>query len=163
MLTLREITHEQRLLLEQINENEGELTPVMEEALTINQENLQAKTESYVVVINKLEDYGESLDKEIKRLTAKKKAIEHSLSFLKSNLKMAIQLFGPVQTPFNKISLRKTVQMVIKDTDQVPGEFATIKTEIQIDKTALKKAIESGAIKPSIHYFIKEEFHLQIK
>jgi hypothetical protein len=60
-----------------------------------------------------------------------------------------------------KVSLRKSVQTIIDDLDQVPKQYKTVKVETTPDKTAIKKAIQEGEIIEGAH--LEEKNNLQIR
>jgi hypothetical protein len=59
------------------------------------------------------------------------------------------------------LSLRKSKSVEIIDADAIPQQFKTVKTTETINKTEIKKAIESGEIVSGAT--IKENKNLQIK
>jgi hypothetical protein len=81
-------------LLKLIEEAEGELTPEIEQALALTEEEFEAKAVSYGFVVKSFEDVEEVLDKEIKRLQElKKKATKRAEKF-KDTLDKAMSEFG---------------------------------------------------------------------
>ena len=132
-------------LISQIEQAEGELTPELESALTINKSELEVKSIAYVEVIKQRESFNARIDEEIKRLQAIKKANDNLVLRLKNNLLNAVNMFGNFEAGFLKLSTRKlkSVEVTI-DTNDLPKEFKSIKVTEAPDKTAIKKAIESG-------------------
>ena len=74
-----------------------------------------------------------------------------------------MRLFGmeKVDTPTMKLSLRRTQATVIDDLDALPKEYKTVKVETVADKTAIKKAIQSGGEIPGAH--LEENASLQLR
>jgi hypothetical protein len=123
---------------------DGELTPELENALIITQENLQEKAINYGYVIKNFESEVDIIDEEIKRLNALKKARINAVDKLKANISDAMQLFGilEVKAPTFKLSFRKSESVEIYEgLDQ---DFITEKISYQPDKIAIKKAIQEG-------------------
>ena len=132
-------------LISQIEQAEGELTPELESALTINKAELEVKSIAYVEVIKQRESFNARIDEEIKRLQAIKKANDNLVSRLKNNLLNAVNMFGNFEAGFLKLSTRKSKSVEVNiDTNDLPKEFKSIKVTEAPDKTAIKKAIESG-------------------
>ena len=123
---------------------EGELTPELEQALIITQENLQEKAINYGYVIKNFESEVNIIEEEIKRLNALKKARQNAVDKLKNNISDAMQLFGilEVKAPTFKMNFRKSESVeIFEGLDQ---EFITEKVSYQPDKIAIKNAIKEG-------------------
>ena len=132
-------------LISQIEQSEGELTPELENALTINKAELEVKSIAYVEFIKQRESFNARIDEEIKRLQAIKKANDNLVLRLKNNLLNAVNMFGNFEAGFLKLSTRKSKSVEVNiDTNDLPKEFKSIKVTEAPDKTAIKKAIESG-------------------
>ena len=123
---------------------EGELTPELEQALIITQENLQEKAINYGYVIKNFESEVDIIEEEIKRLNSLKKARQNAVDKLKTNISDAMQLFGilEVKAPTFKMNFRKSESVeIFEGLDQ---EFITEKVSYQPDKIAIKNAIKEG-------------------
>lgn len=132
-------------LISQIEQAEGELTPELESALTINKSELEVKSIAYVEFIKSNESYIERINQEIERLKNIKKTSENVNEKLKNNLLNAVNMFGNFEAGFLKLSTRKSKSVEVTiDTNDLPKEFKSIKVTEAPDKTAIKKAIESG-------------------
>ncbi len=132
-------------LISQIEQAEGELTSELESALTINKAELEVKSIAYVEVIKQRESFNARIDEEIKRLQAIKKANDNLVLRLKNNLLNAVNMFGNFEAGFLKLSTRKSKSVEVNiDTNDLPKEFKSIKVTEAPDKTAIKKALESG-------------------
>lgn len=143
--SLYSITTEYRSLMQEIEECEGVLTPELEEGLQINKEQLVVKSESYVHVIKTQEVYIDAIEAEIKRLQALKKQKEKSVDILKSYLLQAVENFGTFTSGFFTFSTRKSSSVeVVCDVNDLPKELKVIKVTETADKTAIKKALQSG-------------------
>jgi hypothetical protein len=143
--SLYQINSEYLDLISQIEQAEGELTPELESALTINKSELEVKSIAYVEVIKQRESFNARVDEEVKRLQAIKKANDNLVLRLKNNLLNAVNMFGNFEAGFLKLSTRKSKSVEVNiDTNDLPKEFKSIKVTEAPDKTAIKKAIESG-------------------
>lgn len=144
MKTLYEITHDYQSLMSEIENNEGEITPELNELLIINETELQTKSIAYLSVIKSSEAFISQIDEEIKRLTALKKRNNTLVDNLKDRLLTAVKLFGNFEVGFTKFGTRKSSQVEVLNVNDLPKEYKVVKVTEQADKVAIKKAIESG-------------------
>ncbi len=142
--SLYHISDEYLTLIQEIEENEGELSPEMEEALKINEAQLQSKSIAYLSVIKKNEYYTAQIDEEIKRLQALKKRSITLTTSLKDRLLDAVKLFGDFETEFNKFGTRKSESIEVENINALPERFKIVKIVESADKKALKEAIKFG-------------------
>lgn len=111
---------------------------------------IEAKLDSYGVIVNELQDDVDKLDKEIKRLDAKKKTITGSIDYLK---KMVMYTMG--QMDKKKVKGERFTWSIVKnggkaplviDADilplDVPEDYQHI--DIGFDRTAIREALEAG-------------------
>lgn len=150
-------------LLEAIAEQEGEITPEQDEQLAINRYELETKAVDYSMAILQLNAWVEMADKEAKRVTSIKNAYKKTSETLKQRITDAMERYDirEVKDATIKVSLRKSVQTIIDDLDQVPKQYKTVKVETTPDKTAIKKAIQEGEIIEGAH--LEEKNNLQIR
>lgn len=161
--SLFKIDRELMALLEAIAEQEGEITPEQDEQLAINRYELETKAVDYSMAILQLNAWVKMADKEAKRVTAIKNAYKKTSETLKQRITDAMERYDikEVKDATIKVSLRKSVQTIIDDLDQVPKQYKTVKVETTPDKTAIKKAIQEGEIIEGAH--LEEKNNLQIK
>lgn len=142
---------------------EGEFTPEMESSLIINQTELQEKAINYGYVIKSFESDVSVIDEEIKRLQAIKKAKSGAIDRMKESVLNAMNIYGiqKVESPTLNLSIRKSKSVDIIFEGVIDDKFKKEKITVSIDKTAIKKAIESGeTVEGAV---IKENDNLQIK
>ena len=161
--TLYGITADLNAILNQLEELGGEITPEIEQALAINEENFAAKSEDYGHAILNLKGMAAAAKAEKERLAALQKFYENTYNRLDNALKTAMVATGhdKVETPTMRLSLRRTTATEVDDLDAVPAEFKTTKVELVADKAAIKKAIQQGEDVPGAH--LVENVSLQIK
>jgi translation initiation factor 2B subunit (eIF-2B alpha/beta/delta family) len=96
---------------------EGELTPEIEQALALTEEEFQDKAVSYGFVVKTFEDVEEVLDKEIKRLTELKKRAAKRAETFKARLDEAMKQFKAerISTPMLTLSYRKSNPVELAD------------------------------------------------
>lgn len=120
---------------------------------------LQTKLDNTICLTKLIDGELDVIDKEIKRLTAEKKAREKKKDWLKNRVDGFVRRQftdenGTLDTeglnkykltlPHSKISYRKSTSVDVYDLNAVPKEFVKIKTETSPDKTAIKNAINDG-------------------
>lgn len=144
------INEEQLKLVQQLEQSEGELTPELEEALTLSEKNLKQKAVAYNEVITAKKLFISGVDSEIKRLQALKKREGKTVERLESNLLSAVKTFGVFEIGTLKFGTRKStvLEMTEGNISAIPTEFKTSTTTVKVDKTAIKKflAIEGNEI-----------------
>lgn len=159
--SLFQITEEQSYLLQIIEENEGELTPELEEALTLNQMGLEVKAESYIHVIKRLQadvQLAKDYEATAKAFRAKKeKAIER----LEQALLNAVLRFDKIETGIHTVSTRKSESVEITDEQKLSTEYTTVKLVVTPNKTLIKSAIKAGKEVPGA--VLKVNDNLSIK
>ena len=142
--SIYEISNDYLTLMNEIEQADGEITSEMESQLQINEGELQSKSIAYLSVIKERETFVSQIDEEIKRLTALKKRNNSLVNRLKENILNAVNLFGTIETKFNKFSTRKSESVEVLDVNELPKEFKVIKVTEQADKKAIKEALKNG-------------------
>ena len=160
-MNLYEITRE-ALELASLLETE-ELTPELEAALVINQEQLQAKAGNYAKVIANIQSDADAIDTEIKRLKAMKESKERAIDRLKDAVKnaMLVSNIDKIESPLFKLALRRSESVEVDLVEALPSDFRNIKNVVTADKVAIKEAIKRG--ENVIGARLIENFNLQIK
>ena len=162
MKSLFNITAEARELASALIE--GELSEELENALVINQNELQEKSINYAYAIKSIESDIDAIDAEIKRLQALKSSRTNAIDRMKSAVLDALTIYGieKVTSPTLNLSVRLNPEAVeIVNEYQIPQEFFKEKVTISIDKTAIKEAIKSGQEVPGA--VINRKSRLEIK
>ena len=146
---------------------DGELSPELETALTINKAELQGKAVAYAYVIKESEDTVSVIDAEIKRLQGLKKTEQNKATRLKETISNAMNLYGitEIKTETLKLNFRRSEGVSVGVSvgyESLPNELVTIVPEQRKPNlTAIKKAIKEGE---SVTGFeIEERYSLQIK
>ena len=140
--TLYKISEDYNELMNSIEENEGVLTEDQEQALVINEKELQSKSISYLEFIRSREGFLLIVDDEIKRLQAIKKRNNTLIDKLKSNLLGAVNLFGEFTVGTVTFGTRKSESITVEDVNSLPSEYKTIKVTEAANKAELKKALK---------------------
>lgn len=146
-LSLYQIQNEHIQIVEQLINNEGELTDELEVAMTINKEQLETKGTCYAFIVKELEGENDLIDIEIKRLTGLKSTRNKTIDKLKTNLSTAMQVFEveEIKTPLIKINFRKSESVEVLDMALLDEKFKKISEPVtSADKTKIKEAIKGG-------------------
>ena len=161
--TLYSITSEMSKIMFMIEEAGGEMTPEIETALAINEEQFATKAVDYGHAILNLKAMAAAAKAEKERLAGLQKFYENTQKRLEGALSQAMQVFGQdkVENATMRLSLRHTTATEVDDIALLPKQYKTVKVEEVADKTAIKKAIQSGEDVPGAH--LVENVSLQIK
>ena len=159
-MTLYHISDEQRRLNAMLEENGGEVTPEIEEALAVNETNFVQKAESYGYAILHYKAVVAAVKAEKDRLDAIKKTAENAIARMEERIVAAMQQFDrpKVEADTLKLSLRRSERVVVDDENAVPADCKTIKAEGS--KTELKRHLKAGE---DCGAHIEENTSLQIK
>lgn len=160
-MNIYEITQEAQYLAVLLETEE--LTPELEEALIINQDQLQAKAVNYAKVIANYQAESDAIDQEIKRLKAMKDSREKKIEWLKESVKKAMLVSGieKVESPLFKLALRRSEAVEVDLVEALPNAFQNVKNVVTADKVAIKEAIKRGENITGAR--LVENFNLQIK
>ena len=160
-MNLYEITQEAQYLAVLLETEE--LTPELEEALIINQDQLQAKAVNYAKVIANYQAESDAIDQEIKRLKAMKESRDKKVEWLKESVKKAMLVSGieKVESPLFKLSVRRSEAVEVDLVEALPNAFQNVKNVVTADKVAIKEAIKRGENITGARLI--ENFNLQIK
>ncbi|HFB6860263.1 TPA: siphovirus Gp157 family protein [Neisseria gonorrhoeae] len=108
----------------------------------------EVKAQSVIAYIKNQEITEKMLEEHIGRMTGKLKAVKAQNQSLKDYLARNMQAAGITEIKADdgtfKASFRKSEAVVILDEAQIPAEFMREAVKTEPDKTAIRKAIESG-------------------
>lgn len=168
MSTLYEIQGEYLTLMEYADSVED--TQLFLDTLESIQGELEVKADNYGIVISELKAAVNKYDTEIKRLTAKKEALENNIEIMKQRLKEAIELMevkdGCLQTEHYKFRICKNGGKlpVHLDLDEKHPELFPEKyqdTKIVLNKDKIREDLEAG-IEMSCAHIGERGTHLRI-
>lgn len=127
-MNIFQLAYELQDIINQLEENGGEITPEIEEQLDINQEGIKHKVEAYTQVIHQLEADIEAIKVESKRLADLKKRKEATIESVKKLILYAIDMFG------------ETAKSGSKFIDFGTGKVSTRKSEsLEVNENAYKE------------------------
>ena len=119
MASIFNIQQDLYAIFDSIEENEGEITPELEEALTIKREEFSTKIQGYVAYIKQLELDNKGIKEEIARLKDLQKSKEKTIDNLKKIMAMAIDAFGDTNKAGNKFLDYGTGKVSIRKSDSI--------------------------------------------
>lgn len=119
MASIFNIQQDLYAIFNSIEENEGELTPELEEALTIKREEFSTKIQGYVAYIKQLELDNKGIKEEIARLKDLQKSKEKTIDNLKKIMAMAINDFGDTNKSGTKFLDYGTGKVSIRKSDSI--------------------------------------------
>lgn len=159
-ITLYQISEDQRRLNAMLEETGGELTPELEEALAITEQNFVSKAENYGKAILHYKQMVAAAKAETDRIKAIQKTCENAIARMEERLRDAMILFDKpkVEMATLKLSLRKSERVVIDDENNLPADCIVVKTEVS--KTDVKRHLKAGE---TIGAHLEENQSLQIR
>lgn len=160
-MNLYELTAEQARIEDLLEQNGGEITPEIEEALTLTAEALPRKVDGYGVLIRQFAAAEAACDAEIKRLQGLKKTAQNAQRGMKDRILYAMQSFGfdKLAGETTKFSTRasKAVEidedlllcryrLAIHDFQETLPDWLTL--EVKVSKTAISNAYKATGVTP---------------
>ena len=142
--SLYNITLDQLILINELEDADGELTDDLESRLEITKSEINHKSIAYLSVIRGKEVENLAIKEEIKRLQGLVKRNDNLTNRLKNNLLNAVKVFGSFEVGFNKFGTRKSSTVQVDNVNSLPADYKTIKIVESADKKALKEAIKAG-------------------
>lgn len=141
----------------------GEIKPEIMQQLSISRNELETKAVDYGYVIKAFDDEIDIIDREIERLEERKAYVKKNKERMKTIVSSAMEEFGinKIKSETLQLSFRKSESVDVFDESLVDDKFKKVKTEISLDKTAIKNAIKNGEDVQGAK--IVEKNNLQIK
>lgn len=145
-VNLYHIDVEHEKLLNQIEDNDGEITEEMMNLLSVNEMNLQVQLVSVSGIVEMLSDRKEALIMRKKAFEEEIKKISTMEEKLKNRIAYYMEKYGiqKIESPECKITTRKSTSVVVEDVNMLPEQYVRVRETREPDKKAIKKAIEEG-------------------
>lgn len=160
-MNLYELTAEQARIEDLLEENGGEITPEIEEALTLTAEALPKKVDGYGVLIRQFAAAEAACDAEIKRLQGLKKTAQNAQKGMKDRILYAMQTFGfdKLAGETTKFSTRSSKAVDVNEDvllmnyrEKIARFVSTlpdwISLEVKVSKQVIKDAYKTTGITP---------------
>ena len=145
MSTLYEITSEYQALLDYADGTDLEDQKIFADTLESIQGELTVKADGYAAVIAEISGSIKKFDAEIKRLTARRDAMENSIKRMKETLFNAMKAMemDEIKTDFHKFKIcNNGGKQALEVTGEVPESYT--KVIIEPDNDKIRAAIEAG-------------------
>ena len=144
--TLPQLVSKANLLAEKLIESGGELDPVTEAALTVNEKELALKVDAYAVIMDRFKFEADFYKAKAKEMQAHAKAIENAAERLKNNLKFALKTLGQSEVSGieYRFKLTNSKPKLLIDEALLPDEFKTQVVSYEPDKDKIHDALNSG-------------------
>lgn len=147
-MTLYDLTVHFQTILEMAEDGEIDMD-VVNGTLDCVEADIEQKLDSYGVVINELSNDIENIEKEIKRLTEKKRTIDNNITRMKGAIKDAMEAMGKKKIQGDKFTWtiaknggKRPVVFNVSSLTEIPSEYK--KVEYKIDRDKIRDALESG-------------------
>ena len=133
-------------IISQLEDNGGELTPELEEALAINEANLVTKVEAYLEVIAKYKALAAEAAEREKQYAAYKRIATNVERSMRERLAYALERMGrdKVEIGMRKVSFLSSTAVNITDEASIPASY--VRVETKIDKESLKRDLKAGLV-----------------
>lgn len=157
------IQSEHLQLMRVIEENEGEITPELNEQLELTKEQFEDKAVSYGYLMKHINDESVIIKNEIDRLNKILASKDKLETELKERLTDAMINFGIDKVSKNNLTLsfRKSEILVIDPETEIPTEYIKTSVTTSSDKVKMKSDVKAGKVIPGVS--ILEKKNLQIK
>lgn len=146
--SLYEIQAEYAELIAQLLDADGELTPEMEMALLINQEELQNKAEAYALRILEFNGMASMIKMEAERLQKRATQLERTSDHLKSIIDAAMKQFNVDKIKTDKVTLSyrksKSVEVPEGFADNIL-KYVSIEAKLNVDALVSAKEAADAA------------------
>lgn len=151
-ITWRNLSDEVLALVDLIDSSVDDETGEIHDAETLQQleddleDKLKKKGGSIIEVIRYQEDDLTAITNEIERLTNIKKVMQKKNANFKEYIRYNMEKMGvnKIETPNGILSLRKSTRVIVEDNTKVPVAYQKTKIDVTVDKTAIKKDLQSG-------------------
>ncbi|WP_290449059.1 siphovirus Gp157 family protein [uncultured Parasutterella sp.] len=142
-----------------VNEETGEIEGTA--ALELTGAEAQEKILNTFCYVKELEADAKTLAEQIKNLQARKKSLERTAMFFKSQCSDAMHALGVSKLKNSQITggFRKTTSVQIEDLDSLPVDF--IRIEKSADKLALKAQLSEGVVIPGASLVTNESLSIR--
>jgi hypothetical protein len=116
--SLYQIRIDHLTLIQEIEDNDGELDEEIEKQLALTNEEFEDKAVSYGLVVKHFDDEADIIAKEIQRLSTRLSAVNKRKELFKERLSEAMKQFGyeKIETPILKLSFRKSASTEVSET-----------------------------------------------
>ena len=135
-------------------ENDTDEVPAhLDEALSLNKNELDSKLTNYYFYIKDLEGDIQKIKNHVAQMNNKKKNLEKQISRLKNYVAAGLQLYGEKNKSGNmfykhelfKVTATPSSRLKITNEETIPVFYKKVITTVKIDNAKIKKDIKNGA------------------
>lgn len=130
-------------------ESGGELTPEIEQMLTVKEVNLPAKVDSYEAMLGRLEVIEGLYKERAKLFSSAAKSLANAQDTLKERLKFAMKELGVTELMGHDIRFKLSAskpKLVIEDEKLIPKEYKVQVISEEIEKDRLTEDLKIGSV-----------------
>lgn len=152
--TLMEIVDLSNEIIRQIVEAGGEVTPELEERLSLVANDLMKKVDGYSAALSRLDGEKDFWKERALMYERVAKACSQAKDFLKEKIKSAMLQLNVtrLEGPESKFTLSEgSPKVVVDDPNKVPDFFKKEVVTVSVDKVAIKKAWKNDQPIPGVH------------
>jgi hypothetical protein len=120
-----------------------------------------AKLENLGLYIKNADAETEAIRAEEKRLAERRRSKERKAEWLKRYAAQSVRLFGAVETPRVKLTVRESRSVEITDAEALPDDYVTVKVERVPNKAEMLKAMKEGELIDGAE--LRTNYNLQVK
>ena len=132
-------------------ESGGELTPELEEALTVKEEQLPAKIDGYALFMERMEMVAEHYSERARFYEKFAKSAIAVADRLETNIKFAMETMGTTEILGNDVrfKIQNTAPSVVTENEfEIPDEYKSSKQVVTIDKKKIAEVLKAGGTVP---------------
>lgn len=141
------------------DEETGEITDLSTEQIEKLEMDYLVKVENCIAYYKNMDAMEKAMAQAIKDMQARKKALanrkKNFAKYIGENCKTK------VDTPIGSVSHRSSKQVIVTDIDKLPEEYKRVKTTVDADKMAIKRAIDSGEHIDGAHIIVNQNVQIR--
>lgn len=130
-MNIWQISQELQSVIDELEENGGELTEDLEDRLTVSQTDFKTKVKSYSEVIKHIEGDIKLIDEEIARLKDLKESKKKTIDRLSKVIIWAVDMFGETTKSGGKFVDYGTGKISVRNTEKVEVDTDTTDTAVK--------------------------------
>lgn len=147
MTTLNQLIGLAQEIQKDLIESDGILTDELENKISLNDRELAVKVDTYVYVINGLEDRTDEIDARIENLKAIKTQMRNHADFMRAKLSAALEAMDQKEILGNEFKITTKLnppRVDILDEEKIPDNYKREKISIEIDKKKISEVLKLG-------------------
>lgn len=145
-MNLYNISQEYLVLINELEEQEGVLSPEQEQLLALNEQNFKENAIRRAYVLKHIKSDISTIDAEIDRLKGLKTSKTKVYDRIEDSLIQGMTLYGKdgIDGGTIKLAITKSKFVDVIDEASVPAEYMREKVTLSVDKTEIAKVLKAG-------------------